>query len=99
MLISNLNDRKSLIHYGNRNDVCYFTARDLAYKEKIDIVTAQKRLRGKWEGEKVVKFRINGVDVTISLDYIHKIAKENPLPKKEDDSLKEGGQVDETKDA
>lgn len=67
------------VEYGNRSDVCYLTLRDYMNKNKVDRVAATRALEGKLEGKKIVRFRHSGADITISLEYIHKIAEENPL--------------------
>lgn len=74
----------SIVTFGNRSDVCVLAAKELAIKEKIDITSARNRLRGQLEGKRIVKFRQSGADIVISLDYIHKIAKEYPLTEKEE---------------
>lgn len=80
MLITEINNLNSIVQFGNRGDVCVLTARALAVEERIDIGTARNRLKGHVEGKRVVKFRQSGSDIVISLEMIHKIAKEFPLP-------------------
>ena len=82
-LINGLNSG-SIVTFGNRSDVCVLTAKELAMKERIDITTARNKLRGHLEGKRIVKFRQSGADIVISLEYIHKLAEEFPLTKKEE---------------
>ena len=78
-LMHGLNDSSSLVHIGNRGDICVLCLRELIAAEKIDQLSARTKLRNNLEGKKVVKIRQSGADVIICLDHIHKIAEENPL--------------------
>lgn len=96
-----------LVTFGNRSDVCELSARDLAHQEKISYAEARRKIRGQLEGKRVVKFRYNGSDVVISLDFIHKIAEEFPVENKQAktvqdvnvDEINQDVKVDETETA
>ena len=78
-LMHGLNDSSSLIHIGNRGEICALCFRELIAAEKIDQLSARAKLRNKLDGKKVVKIRQSGADVVICLKHIHRIAEENPL--------------------
>lgn len=80
--------RDGIVTFGSRGVVCVLTARELAVDEQIDIVAAQNKLRGQLEGKRIIKFRQNGADIVIALDYIHEIVKKFP-------PVTEEGEVDD----
>jgi hypothetical protein len=83
MAIMNFIDNDPLVQLGNRNDYCYLCARELKAKSEIEYQKKFQALKGKLEGQKVVKMNRGGTETCICLEHIHKIAKENPLPKAE----------------
>lgn len=83
-MILNLNEsNENYIVIGNGEDVCLFCANELAKKDHISLSSADRKLRGKYYGKKMVKPPMNGIRLTICLEHIHKIAKLYPLTEEE----------------
>lgn len=81
-LTNNINDAKGIVSVGNRHDYCYLCAREIKAESERDYDKQFAALKGKLEGKKILKFKRGGTETIICLDHIHKIAEENPLPKK-----------------
>lgn len=103
LLFSDLNisnNGTNLVTYGNKNDVCLFTLRDAtAGKHSSQAVQIRRELEGKLEGVPVVKFRHSGAEIVLSLDYIHLLAEKHPLPEKNNATVAEISEEDETKES
>lgn len=81
-MMEGLNKSNSLIHFGNRGDVCHLCLKEKCIEEKTDTGNMRIKMKGEFEGKKVIKIRHSGADVIICLDHIHKIAEENPKEEK-----------------
>jgi len=82
-LSGGLYEEKKIVTLGNRGDYCYLCAREVTAKDEREYRQKQADLKGKLEGKKCIKINHNGMEFAICLEHIHKIAKENPLPKEE----------------
>ena len=75
-LLNGLHQEGELTTYGHRGDVCRYCLEEKARADKIDIVKARNALKGELEGEKVLKFIVNGNEIVICKDHIKKITDE-----------------------
>lgn len=69
------------ISLGNRNDFCHLCALEVKGKDEREYQKKFSELKGKHEGRPMLKISRSGSDICICLEHIHKIAKDNPLPK------------------
>lgn len=71
------------VQLGTRNDYCYLCARELVAKDEREYNKKFNALKGKQEGKPVLKIgRTQGSEMTVCMECIHKIAKQNPIEKK-----------------
>lgn len=68
---------KNNIHFGTRSDVCYFCAQEKAQADRTNPIVATNKLKGTFEGKKLLKIPVSGTQVIICVDHIHKISDEN----------------------
>ena len=90
MAMFGVNDKNSMINYGNRNDFCMLCAREIKAKDRDEYAAEKKKLVGKLEGQPVVKFNQNGQDNCICKEHIKKLyeemfAAEETVPETEED--------------
>lgn len=71
---------RKYIQLGNRNDYCYVEAMELIAKDEREYSQKFAELKGRHEGKPMFKIRKGASEVCISLDKLHQIVKENPLP-------------------
>lgn len=64
------------IHFGTRGDACTLCAREKAKKDRVDAVSAANKLRGTFEGQKLVKIPVSGTMVTICKEHLQKLAEQ-----------------------
>jgi hypothetical protein len=89
MAILNLNDTsQNNVVLAHRNDECFLCkkkARNEAknldeYDEKL------KEMKGKLEGQKVLKINRSGQELVVCMKCIHEIADENPIEESNEDN-------------
>jgi hypothetical protein len=84
MPIMNFNNLSPTVQLGNRNDYCFLCAKEIKAKNEMEYQKQFNDLKGKLEGQPCVKIVRSGTETCICLEHIHKIAKENPFPNKEE---------------
>lgn len=77
MITFGLNTGQNDIVYGNREDTCLLCAREYAVENKTDVVRAERKIKGSFDGKKLFKVPLNGIRVTICMDHIHRLSEEN----------------------
>jgi len=80
LLNNNINSRTG-VTIGNRSDFCYLCATEIEAQNEAQYQKKFNELKGSLEGKPVMKIFRSGTETCICLEHIHKIAKENPLPK------------------
>lgn len=84
-MILNMNEPdENYIIIGNGEDVCVLCADEYTKKEQCTLSRADKVLRGRFDGEKLLKLPLNGFRATICLNHIRKIAKSFDSESEED---------------
>ena len=83
MIMNNLNSvDENNVTLGNAEDVCILCACEHAKEKKISLVQADRALRGKYEGKRMVRIPLSGIRATICIDHIHRIAAAHPIDEK-----------------
>ena len=62
-LLNGLNDKDSIVQYGNRQDVCIHCLKKLSKTQSIG--SAELALAGKLEGQKILKLRWRGTEFVL----------------------------------
>ena len=81
MGLDGLQNSGDIAQFGNRGDICALCLEAKVKEDKKGFAMARNELKGKLEGEKVIRAKDASSVVCICLKHIHEIAKNNPMPK------------------